>query len=532
MSGSRRSAPSPGVPLEPAPPRPRSYVPITIADGIRSSALRAPGKIALTEGGRSLSYAELVGRIARVSNLATAGLGLRKGEHAALMAPSCLEFMELVCGLADAGVPPAIVNARLTAAELAYICADSEARVLFVHPTLEELARSAELPSVERIVVLGAEYEALLGRARPVRADVRVEEWDPFVLAYTSGTTGFPKGALLPHRSRTLTCLAMAAEYGCYTARDRALAVSPLYHGGGFLFALAPVFFGGSCEILPKFDPEQVLALLAERHITNTFLVPTHFQALLQLRESTRARSRPPALRTVISNAAPLPQSTKERVVAWLGEGVLHELYGSTEGCIVTNLRPEDQLRKKQCAGLPFPCTELCLLDDGGQDVRAGEVGELYSRSPYLFNGYWRQPEKTAAAFRGGWFSAGDMAWQDDEGYVYIVDRKTDMILSGGVNIYPREVEEALQRHPAVADAAVIGVPDAYWGEAVRAFVVLRPDASVTESTLREFCAAALARFKLPKAIAFVPELPRNPAGKVLRRELRARLAAEAEASP
>jgi long-chain acyl-CoA synthetase len=437
------------------------------------------------------------------------------------MAPNCLEFLEIVGGLAAVGVAPAMVNPRLTGPELAYIANDASARVLFVHSTLEELARAADLPSVERIVVIGGDYEGLLARASPRSPAVRAEEWDTFCISYTAGTTGHPKGAMLSHRSRVLTFFAMCAEYGCYSPDDRALAVAPLYHGGGYAFAMAPIFFGGSCEILPRFDPEEVLRIVERLGITNQFMVPTHFNAIFGLGEEAYRRHDVSSLRTIISNAAPLPQATKERIVDWVGEGVLHETYGSTEGGIVTNLRPADQLRKEQCVGLPFPCTEVRLLGDGGNEVPAGEVGELHSRSPYHFNGYWGKPDATAEAWRDGWLTVGDMARRDEEGYVYIVDRKHDMIISGGVNVYPREVEEALYAHPAVAEAAVVGVPDEYWGEAVMAVVALREHAAATADELVAFCGERLSRYKLPKRLEFVDALPRNAAGKVLRRQLR-----------
>jgi long-chain acyl-CoA synthetase len=501
--------------------RPASYLPIEIADGVRASARRTPQKTALQEGTRTLTYADLVERIDRVSAVVASGFELEPRQHTGLFAPNCLEFIEVALGLASAGVPPAMINTRSTPEELAHIANDSEARVLFVHSSLEEVARAAELDTVERIVIIGRDYDDWLARARPRRPEVPIEEWDTFCIPYTAGTTGKPKGVLLPHRSRALTFFAMAAEYGCFTAQDHALATAPLFHGAGFAFAVAPIFFGGSSTILPRFDPELLLREIAARRITNTFMVPTHFAALFGLGSEILNRYDTGTLRTLISNAAPLSQAMKERIVAHFGDGVLFEIYGSTEAGIVSSLHPADQLRKEQCVGVPFPCTTVRLLDEDGLEVRQGEVGELYSRSPYLFNGYWKQPEETAACFRDTFFSAGDLARQDDEGYIYLVDRKRDMIVSGGVNIYPREIEEALLRHPAVSEAAVFGVPDDYWGEAVRAAVVLRPGEAASEEALLEFCTQSLSRYKRPKAIDFPTTLPKNAAGKILRRDLR-----------
>ncbi len=501
--------------------RPGTYRPLTIAEGVRTSAQRTPGKVALQEGQRTRTYSELVDRIDRVANATLDGLGIAPGAHAAILAPNCLEFVEVALGLATAGVPPAMVNPRSTAAEAALVCDNAQARVLFVHPSLEELARLCEFESVRELVVLDTRYDDWLAAARSTPPTVELEEWDVFSIPYTAGTTGRPKGVLLSHRSRVLTFFAMGIEYGCYGPDDRALAIAPLFHGAGFAFAVAPIFFGGCCAILPHFEPEEVLRQLAEHRSTNAFFVPAHFHALFALGEETMRSFDTSALRTIISNAAPLPQVMKERIVEHFGEGVLFECYGSTEGGIVSNLRPADQLRKERSVGLPFACTSVRVLDDAGEEVASGEIGELYSRSPYLFNGYWERPEETAATLRGGWFSAGDLARRDDEGYLYLVDRKDDKIVSGGVNIYPREIEEVLLRHPAVAEAAVFGVPDERWGEAVRAAVVVTPGVQPSDDELLELCSEHLARYKLPKSIDRISALPRNASGKILHRTLR-----------
>ena len=498
-------------------PRPETYLPLGIADGIRSSTGRTPGKVALAEGERSLTYSDLLARIERVAHGTRHGLGLEAGQHVAVMAPNCLEYIELICGTASAGVPAAMINARSSAREAQVICDDAEARVLFVHPSVEDL-RDLDLASVERIIVLGGEYERWLAEAKTGRPEPAPEEWSTFCIPYTSGTTGEPKGVLLPHRARALVFFAMAVEFGCFGSDDRALAFAPLYHGAGFAFAAAPVFFGGFCEILSRFEPEIVLRRLVDGGMTNVFMVPSHFHGLFA--PGVGVRERPAHLRAIISNAAPLAQATKEQIVASFGEGLLHECYGATEAGITSNLRPADQLRKERCVGLPFPCTEVRLLDEDGQDVPDGEVGELYSRSPWMFGGYWKRPDATRAAMRGPWFSPGDLARRDDEGYLYIVDRKSDRIISGGVNIYPGEVEDVVARHPAVQEVAVFGVPDERWGEAVQAAVVLRPGEPATVAEILAAC-GELGRYKLPKRIEFVDALPRNTVGKVLRRALR-----------
>lgn len=469
-----------------------------------------------------LSFSSLVDRIDRVSNLLLEDCGAAPGEHAAVLLPNCLEFLEVALGIANGGLAATMVSAKAAPPDIRFVCEDSGARVLFAHTTLEEIARSAELEDVEIVVVGDERWERRLASASAHRPTVLVEEWDVACIFYTSGTTGVPKGVLVPHRQRVLTCFAKASEFGCFGPDDIALGISPMCFGAGFTFVLGSLFFGGSAVILPRFDPEEVLRRIEDDGITNAFMVPTHFQAIFGLGQATLDRYDTSSFGTIMSNAAPLSQQMKEQIVGHFGEGVLYELYGSTEASIVSALRPADQLRKPASVGLPFPCTLVRILDDDGQEVEPGTVGELYSSSPYLFNGYWRRPEATEAAMRDGWFTAGDLAQMDDEGYLYLVDRKGDKIISGGVNIFPREVEEVLVRHSAVSEAAVYGVPDARWGESVRATVVLRPGASATADELIEFCKSSTSGYKAPKEIDFADALPRNAVGKVLRRELRA----------
>jgi long-chain acyl-CoA synthetase len=293
-----------------------------------------------------------------------------------------------------------------------------------------------------------------------------------------------------------------------------------MVHGAGFLMVLAPLFFGGSVELLPRFDIGRLLGAVAETRATSVYMVPTHFSALFAMGERRHAFDLS-SLKTVASGTAPLAQSLKAEIVALFGEGKLYERYGSTEGGIVTALRPEYQLSKIQCVGQPLAATQIAILDQEGRPVKTGEVGELYSCSPYMFSGYLNLPEATDKAMREEWFTAGDMARQDEEGFVYLVDRKNDMIISGGENVYPREVEEVLLSHPAVAEAAVVGLPHPYWGEEVTAYVVLRPGMTASPDDLAGACRAALSRYKTPKAVHLVERLPRNSMGKILRRELR-----------
>ena len=509
-----------------APVRAGISTSILIADGMRSAAARTPEKIAIIEGARRLSYRTLISRIDRVSNFAHApkadgGLGLRQGDRVAILLPNRIEYMEIVCGLSSAGVSAATIGPAAALPEIRFILEDSGARALFVDPALEAAARAAAAgTAVERIVVVGDDYESILAAAAAGLCPVVVTEHDVFSIPYTSGATGRPKGVMLSHRGRVLACYAMASEHGCYGPDDRAVSSTPMFHGAGFLMTLVPMFFGGTVELLGRFDIERLLGAVAANAATSVYMVPTHFAALFALGEKAKAHD-VRALKAVISGTAPLAQAMKARIIEHFGEGKLYERYGATETNIVTALRPADQLRKIACVGQPLPATHVRVLNDQGADVVRGEVGELAVASPYLFTGYLNLPEVTASSMRGDWFVTGDLARQDDEGYVYLVDRKNDMIITGGENVYPREVEEVLLAHPAVAECGVVGAPHTYWGEAVTAFVALRAGMNCTAVELLAACSANLSKYKVPKEIRFMAALPRNSMGKVLRRDLR-----------
>ena len=499
---------------------PAHFRSMTMASGIRMNMAREPGKTALICQDRRLTYAQLVDRIDRVAVLA-GGLGLAAGDRAAIVAGNCLEYIEIVDGLAEAGVAVATLNPRQTSAELGYILNDCGARVVFTTAEAEALVRAADCPSVERVIVIGPAYEDLLLQARASAALPVIDEWQAFSIPYTSGTTGKPRGVVLPHRSRVIVGFCMASEYGCYGPDDHFLAVTPMFHGAGYSFAHAAVFFGGTCEILPAFDAEKALRGMSEGGATGTFMVPTIFNAIFGLERPILDRWRGMKLKALMSNAAPLPQKTKEVIIDYFGDGLLHELYGSTEGGIVCNLRPRDQLRKQQCVGHPFMMNQVKLLDEQGQPAQPGVIGELFNNSPCLFLEYWNNPEATQASMRDGWFSAGDLAWQDEDGCYYIVDRKKDMYISGGVNVYPREIEELLFRLPGVREAAVVGVADEYWGEAGKAFLVMHPGHTLAPEAVIAACKESLAGYKVPRHVAFIDTLPRNAAGKVLKTDLR-----------
>ena len=501
---------------------PDNYRPLTLASGIHVAARHDPHKIALREGARELTYAALSKRIVALAAKLIES-GLNRGDRVAVLAPNCLEYPELVCGIADAGLVAVTLNPRAHATEIADILRDSRARLLLVHPSLEHLAAPPANPLLELRVALDERYAAWCASSSSDTTLPAISEFDPFVLVYTSGTTGKPKGVLLPHRARSLLFYGKSIEYGCYGRDDRHLGICPMSSGGGFGFSMCVLFFGGFLEIMPRFDAMQVVERLATEPFTGIFVVPSHLHAIFDLQPEFLARHRGGAthLKSMICNAAALPPALKARAIDYWGDAVLHETYGFTEAGVVTNLRPADQRHKPGSVGREFPLCDVRLLDPDGTDVAAGEIGELFVSSPYLFNGYFERPDEDAACMSDRWVSAGDLARQDEDGYFYIVDRKKDMVISGGFNIYPREIEELLLQHETISQCAVIGVPNARWGETLRAYVVLKRGMDALAVDIQLFCRNRLADYKVPREFEFVADLPRNSNGKVLKRVLR-----------
>jgi acyl-CoA synthetase (AMP-forming)/AMP-acid ligase II len=500
---------------------------LSIAGGIREFAIASPGATAVIDGNRSLTFAALDERASRLGQHLL-GQGLRPGDRVAVLLGNRLEYPEIAAGIAKAGLVMVPLNPRLTPGESRYILEHAGARALVLDDALAAVA--GDVDDLGLVVLgiggtqLGPDYDTQLARADARDPDVRVDELDPFCIAYTSGTTGRPKGVVISHRSRALTFYLSALEWGLGPGRTSA-AVAPMYHGAGFAFGYAPVFTGGTVTMLPRWDPEEFLALMERDRVQSTFLVPTHAQMLRGLGEGAVAKHDLGALDTLYFNAAALPWPLKQWVMSEFPGRGIHELYGSTEAGIITNLRPADQDRKPGSVGHAWFMTELRVVDDEGNPVGPGEPGELFSRSPFLMNGYHDNPEATAeCTAEDGFLTCGDVVVRDDEGYVHIVDRKKDLIISGGLNVYPREIEDTLAEHPAVAESAVVGVASSTWGEEVSAYVVLRDgrtldDALSTELT--DHCRDRLAGYKIPRHWAALGALPRNASGKVLKRDLR-----------
>jgi acyl-CoA synthetase (AMP-forming)/AMP-acid ligase II len=346
---------------------------------------------------------------------------------------------------------------------------------------------------------------------------------------YTSGTTGRPKGAIRNHSGSALISLVTALDMG-FARDDTALLVMPMCHANSLYFSFTFTYLGATCVIDDRrsFDPEALLRTLRDRNATFTSLVPTHYIMMLGLPDAVKARYDVDRVSKLMISSAPARRDTKLAIMEHFRNSQLFELYGSTEAGWVTLLRPNEQLTRLGSVGREWTGSgPIRLLDPEGNDVREGDVGELFSRTPYVFDGYWKNPQKTAEAFRGACCSVGDLARRDADGYYHLVDRKSNMIISGGENIYPSEVEALLGAHAAVKDVAVLGVPDAKWGEAVHAVVVLHSNAAASEDELIAWCRERIAGYKRPRGITFITdhEMPRTATGKILHRVLRERLA-------
>ena len=510
---------------------------LTLADAVATHARLTPHKLALRDTRRSLSFAQWHERACRLAN-GLLSLGLQKGDRVALLAYNRSEWMEIYAALAAAGLVAVPINFRLTPPEIAYIAQHSEARAFIVQDVLADRVdaiRSQLAIEADAYIALGERplagwrgYEPLIAAAGTQAPAVEVRPGDMSALMYTSGTTGKPKGAIRSHEGSTLIALATALEMR-FTRDDTALLVMPMCHANSLYFSHTFAHLGATCVIDDRrsFDPEALLATLAGERITFTSLVPTHYIMMLGLPAATKARYDVSRVDKLMISSAPARKDIKLAILEHFRNGELHELYGSTETGWVTLLRPEEQIEQIGSVGREWAGSgPIRLLDAQGHEVPDGQVGELYSRTPYVFDGYWKNPEKTAEAFCGAWCSVGDMARRDVQGYIHLVDRKSNMIISGGENVYPSEVESVLGAHPKVKDVAVVGVPHDKWGEAVHAVVVLHQPASASEAELLDWCRSRIAGYKRPQTVRFIAdaEMPRTATGKILHRTLRDQL--------
>ena len=486
-----------------------------------------PDKPALICGGEVVTYRDYDERSNRVARV-LAELGVKPGDRVAVMSFNSVAGSEVSVAVRRVGAIGVPINFRLRGPELAYIVQDSGASAVCAGPEFVEHveAARAHIRSSPVFAALGGEpvppgwvsVQDLAARQPTTPLSDVDEDATGASMIYTSGTTGHPKGTYRPD-GVAVELIFQAIQLFGVRADDIHLMAGPGYHSAVGAFTLLTGAVGGTVVIMPRFDAEQALALIQRHGVTTTFMAPTLLHRIMDLPEQVRARYDVSSMRGIFLGAAPCPYSLKQQATAYFGE-TLYEFYGATETGFNLVLRPEDQLRKPGSAGKLIDGQEILLLDDDGNPVPDWLPGELWVRSSWLA-GYYNKPDATATAMRDGFFSVGDVAYRDDEGFYYICDRKIDMIISGGVNIYPAEVESCLHANPAVRDVAVIGVPDQDWGESVKAVVALQPGFDQDAQGLIDWCRGRIADYKRPRSIDFVDELPRDQAGKLLKRKIR-----------
>jgi long-chain acyl-CoA synthetase len=508
----------------------------TYADIIYRNAILYPDKEAFVYGTQRISFAQYNERVNSLIHALT-GMGVKKGGVLGILSWNCLDYIDIFGAAMKGGFIASPYNPRLNADELTYLINYSEAQTLFVGTELIETANHLKLrvPKVKNYVSLETSAAGMISHGELLKTqaknepDIWVEEDDPFVIFYTSGTTGVPRGALYTHRRKMedtrLFTLGLALEYG-----NRELMTIPLFHvaGASYLFAF---FFSAAVNIISPqrtFDPATFLQMIQDEQVTDIHIVPTHLVSMLGLPEIRKYDLN--TLKRVWYAGSPMPVEVLKKGIDLLGP-VFIQAYGQSEsGPLVSSLSrsahmvmdepPEAQKILASC-GKPSQGVHVRILDVNGQDVALGDVGEIVVKSNSLMREYWKKPDETEHTIKKGWLYTGDLGYYDKTGNIYLVDRKKDMIITGGENVYPREVEEVLYRHPAVEESAVIGIPDPYWIEIVHAVVVLKKGEIVDEKEIIDFCKEQLAHYKAPKSVNFVKMLPKNPQGKILKRDLR-----------
>ena len=466
-----------------------------------------------------LGYAELDQATARVAGLLRER-GLRAGDRVGLMLPNVPYFAFVYYGVLRAGGVVVPMNVLLKQREVGFHLGDSEAKLVFAwHEFAEPAQRGAEEAAAECVLVSPGEFEALLAGVRPAPEVVDRAGEDTAVILYTSGTTGTPKGAELTHRNLARNVEVMTGVFSL-GAEDVILGALPLFHAFGQTCGLNMAVKEGAClALVPRFDAGRVLETIERHRVTVFEAVPTMYVALLHHPE--RERFDVATLRLCVSGGAALAVEVLRGFEAAF-KCVVLEGYGLSETSPVASFNQPDRGRKPGSIGTPIEGVEMRVVDDGREEVGQGEVGEIAIRGHNVMKGYWRRPDATADAIdEDGWFYTGDMARVDEDGYFFIVDRKKDMIIRGGYNVYPREIEEVLYEHPAVLEAAVIGVPHPELGEEVGAAVAIKPGAQITAPELRDHIKGQVAAYKYPRHLWFVDELPKGPTGKILKREIR-----------
>ena len=509
---------------------------MNLGQNLKVNAKKFPNTVMLKDSQRSFTYPEVNKRVNQLSH-SLLSLGLSKGDKVAVLLENSIEIVEVFLATAKTGIIIVPVNFRLVSAEVEYIADNSDAKAFIVHDeftsTVDPIKAKLNNIAPDNYIAVGQavegyrSYDGLIENASDSEPDIEVAPEDTWVLIYTSGTTGKPKGVVRSHESHIAFFLVNAVDFG-FNDHDNCMNVMPLCHINSTFFTFTFLYIGASVYIHParSFRPEEILEIVEREKITFISLIPTHYNLILNVSDEAKNRD-VSSIRKLLCSSAPVRKSMKMAIMEFFPGVELWEGYGSTEAGIVTVLKPEYQMKKLGSIGFESLGTEFVkLLDEDGKEVGVGEVGELYSRGPMLLDEYYKLPEKTAASFKDGWFSAGDMAIRDEDGFYQIVDRKDNMIITGGEHVYPSEVEEVIGSHQNVFDCAVIGLPDDKWGEKVAAVVIKKPgvdDSVINEEIIKQTCKDQMAGYKSPKEILFIneDEMPRTPTGKILHRKLR-----------
>ena len=503
---------------------------------IADCALRYPDREVIVCNDRRIAFGELDITANRLAN-AYAARGMKTGDRLAMFLPNSAELIEAMCGAAKAGGIIVPIATRLAPREVAYILGDCDPWVVCFTPQHRDIVRDAvkQLDNPLLVVFAGEAEDGeitfadLIAEGADTPPPPLPADYDMLMLGYTSGTTGRPKGALATHMALVLTGGYMNLSEWHLTADDRILATTPMAHRTGLGRVANAVCCGCKVVIMDKFDPVAAVDLIKKEQITIIGLVPTIARMLMP--EIEKRPEDVASARLMVATGEAFPVDIKKRLAAAAPNIGLYTFFAQTEAGFITGLRPEEQATHPESCGRPVPSVEVRIVDENMNDVPRGEVGEIICRcgAPGVLSmtGYWRNPEATAAAFHEDWLRTGDLARMDPDGYVYFVDRAKDMIVSGGLNIYSREVEDALEAHPAVNEAAVLPVADAEFGESVFAYVTFQPDASATEDELIAHCRDMIASYKKPKYVREIDVLPRNSTGKVVKVALRERAAGE-----